>query len=70
VLQYNQKEKERKRKGDTTMNNINERIEQLKKSIFYLEMKDHWNWHDFQDMDKMRAELHKLEAQQKAEAAQ
>lgn len=52
------------------MENINERIAKLEKAIFYLEMKDGWNWHDFQDMDKMRAELHKLEAQQKAEAAQ
>lgn len=48
------------------MNNINERIEQLKKSIFYLEMKDHWNYFDFQDMDKMKAELRKLEAEQRA----
>lgn len=48
------------------MNNINERIEQLKKSIFYLEMKDGWNWHDFQDMDKMKVELRKLEAEQRA----
>ena len=60
------KRKKEKRKGEKTMNNINERIEQLKKSIFYLEMKDGWNWHDFQDMDKMKAELRKLEAEQRA----
>lgn len=57
-----EKEKERK-----TMENINERIAKLEKAIFYLEMKDGWNWHDFQDMDKMKAELRKLEKERDAQ---
>lgn len=49
------------------MENINERIAKLEKAIFYLDMKDHWNWHDFQDMDKMKAELRKLEKERDAQ---
>lgn len=49
------------------MNNINERIAKLEKAIFYLEMKDGWNWHDFQDMDEMKAELRKLEKERDAQ---
>ncbi len=49
------------------MENINERIAKLEKAIFYLDMKDHWSWHDFQDMDKMKAELHKLEKERDAQ---
>ncbi len=61
------RKRKEKKKERITMENINERIAKLEKAIFYLDMKDHWSWHDFQDMDKMKAELHKLEKERDAQ---
>lgn len=49
------------------MEKIIERINQLEKAIFYLEMKDGWDWRDFESMDKMKAELRKLEKERDAQ---
>lgn len=37
-----------------------ERIEQLEKQIFLLEMKDHWSYEDYERSYKWRDELRKL----------
>lgn len=44
-------------------NNIKERIEKLEMQIFCLECKDYWTSEDWQDMNKMKAELAELKAQ-------
>lgn len=38
-----------------------ERKEELEQAVFYLEMKDHWNHHDFELMRQMKDKLAELE---------
>lgn len=44
------------------MNKI-ERIYELEREFYYLEMKDHWSSKDYTHMSKLRAELRKLKSE-------
>ena len=62
MLYYNCK-RERKEVLKMTVQEIKERIEQLKNRLFMMNMIDRWTNEDRQTVDKMENELHELELQ-------
>ena len=62
MLYYNCK-KERKEVLKMTVQEIKERIEQLKNRLFMMNMIDRWTNEDRQTVDRMENELHELEMQ-------
>lgn len=62
MLYYNCK-RERKEVLKMTVQEIKERIEQLKNRLFMMNMIDRWTNEDRQTVDKMENELHELEMQ-------
>ena len=62
MLLYNCK-KERKEVLKMTVQEIKERIEQLKNRLFMMNMIDRWTNEDRQTVDRMENELHELEMQ-------
>lgn len=49
------------------INELNKKIEALKKDIFYLEMKDRWSTEDYERSRKMHNELLQLEHKRAAQ---
>ena len=62
MLYYNCK-RERKEVLKMTVQEIKERIEQLKNRLFMMSMIDRWTNEDRQTVDRMENELHELEMQ-------
>lgn len=62
MLLYNCK-RERKEVLKMTVQEIKERIEQLKNRLFMMNMIDRWTNEDRQTVDRMEDELHELEMQ-------
>lgn len=62
MLYYNCK-RERKEVLKMTVQEIKERIEQLKNRLFMMNMIDRWTNEDRQTVDRMENELHELEMQ-------
>ena len=62
MLYYNCK-RERKEVLKMTVQEIKERIEQLKNRLFMMNMIDRWTNEDRQTVDRMENELHELELQ-------
>ena len=62
MLYYNCK-RERKEVLKITVQEIKERIEQLKNRLFMMNMIDRWTNEDRQTVDRMENELHELEMQ-------
>lgn len=62
MLYYNCKRK-RKEVLKMTVQEIKERIEQLKNRLFMMNMIDRWTNEDRQTVDRMENELHELEMQ-------
>lgn len=40
---------------------MNERIEQLQRELFFLEMKEHWDVLDFEEADRIKKEIEELQ---------
>ena len=47
----------------TKRETIKEQIDQLKTKMFYLDMKDRWDWEDYGTMDEWQRELRALKAE-------
>ena len=62
MLYYNCK-RERKEVLKMTVQEIKEKIEQLKNRLFMMNMIDRWTNEDRQTVDRMENELHELEMQ-------
>ena len=62
MLYYNCK-RERKEVLKMTVQEIKERIEQLKNRLFMMNIIDRWTNEDRQTVDRMENELHELEMQ-------
>ena len=60
MLYYNCK-RERKKVNKMTVQEIKERIEQLKNRLFMMNMIDRWTSEDERRVDAMENELHELE---------
>ena len=47
----------------TKRETIREQIDQLETKMFYLNMKDRWDWEDYRTMGQMRREVRALKAE-------
>lgn len=47
----------------TKRETIREQIDQLETKMFYLNMKDRWDWEDYRTMDKWRREVRALKTE-------
>ena len=56
---------QKERKGEITMtkNEIKERIDRIKDLMFYLNMKDRWDFDDYRQMQRWDTELRLLNAE-------